>query len=86
MHKPEMLDSVTKLLYPAVAKESGISAGAVERQIRKAISECLAHGDIDFIRAVFGIGQDRDFSHITSARFISCLSSIVSARTELMEL
>lgn len=86
MHKPKMLDSVTKLLYPAVAKESGISAGAVERQIRKAISECLAHGDIDFIRAVFGIGQDRDFSHITSARFVSCLSSIVSARTELKEL
>ena len=86
MHTPEMLDSVTKLLYPAIAKISGVSAGAVERQIRQSICECLAHGDIDAIRFLFGSVQDRDSSHITSAKFISCLSFIVSARTELKEL
>jgi two-component system response regulator (stage 0 sporulation protein A) len=50
----EMLESVTKLLYPSVAKKFATTASRVERAIRHAIEIAWDRGDIDTLNSFFG--------------------------------
>ena len=50
----EMLESVTKLLYPAVAKKFSTTPSRVERAIRHAIEIAWDRGDLDILNGFFG--------------------------------
>ena len=52
---PEMINSITKKLYPAVAETYNTTSSKVERAIRHAIEVAWNRGKIENINAVFGI-------------------------------
>lgn len=51
---PELLESVTKLLYPTVAKRFDTTSSRVERAIRHAIEIAWDRGNLDTLNAFFG--------------------------------
>ena len=50
----EIINAVTKALYPAVAKKYGTTPSRVERAIRHAIEVAWDRGDIDVLNSYFG--------------------------------
>ena len=54
LEKPYIINSVTKELYPSIAKKFGTTASKVERAIRHAIEVAWNRGRIDAINAIFG--------------------------------
>ncbi len=52
--KPSLINSVTKELYPSIAKKFSTSASKVERAVRHAIEVAWNRGRIDAINAIFG--------------------------------
>lgn len=50
----EIINAVTKKLYPAIAKKHKTTASRVERAIRHAIEVAWDRGDIDTLNAYFG--------------------------------
>ena len=67
----EVLNSITKRLYPAVAREFGTTASNVERSIRHAIEVAWDRGDIDKLESCFGYSVDPNRGRPTNAAFIS---------------
>lgn len=55
INQPDMINSITKKLYPTVAKNFDTSASKVERAIRHAIEVAWSRGKIENINAIFGI-------------------------------
>lgn len=51
---PEMINGVTKVLYPTVAKRYATTASRVERAIRHAIEVAWDRGDVDTLQKYFG--------------------------------
>jgi two-component system response regulator (stage 0 sporulation protein A) len=51
---PDSLQSVTKVLYPAIAKKRGTTGSRVERAIRHAIEVAWGRGDSAVLRSYFG--------------------------------
>ena len=68
---PEVLRSITKTLYPAVAREFGTTPSNVERSIRHAIEVAWDRGDIDKLESCFGYSIDPNRGRPTNAEFIS---------------
>ena len=71
---PEMLSSVTKLLYPSVAKKYNTTASRVERAIRHAIEVAWDRGDVDVLSSFFGYTIDSDRGKPTNSEFIAMIS------------
>lgn len=59
-YDPAAVSSVTKLLYPAVAKKFGIADKQVERAIRNAIETVWTRGDREALENVFGELYDEE--------------------------
>lgn len=55
VRSPEMINNITKQLYPAVAEKFGTSPSKVERAIRHAIEVAWSRGKIDNINSIYGI-------------------------------
>lgn len=68
---PELLSSITKVIYPTVAKEFGTTSSNVERSIRHAIEVAWDRGDIDKLHKRFGYSVDPNRGRPTNAEFIS---------------
>lgn len=52
--EPEMIESITKRLYPEVAKRFGTTDKQVERAIRSAIETAWTKGNRDTLVLIFG--------------------------------
>lgn len=70
----EIVNSVTKLLYPTVAKNHGTTASRVERAIRHAIEVAWDRGDIDVLNSYFGYTIQNDRGKPTNSEFIAMIS------------
>lgn len=70
----EMMSSVTKVLYPAVAKEFNSTPSRVERSIRHAIEAAWDRGDIDVLNSYFGYTIQNDRGKPTNSQFIATLT------------
>ena len=55
INQPDIVNSITKKLYPTVAEYFNTSASKVERAIRHAIEVAWSRGKIENINAIFGI-------------------------------
>lgn len=53
--RPEMINNITKKLYPSVASQFDTTASKVERAIRHAIEVAWNRGKIENINGIFGI-------------------------------
>ena len=70
----EIINSVTKLLYPTVAKNHNTTASRVERAIRHAIEVAWDRGDIDVLNSYFGYTIQNDRGKPTNSEFIAMIS------------
>lgn len=70
----EMINSVTKLLYPTVAKKHGTTSSRVERAIRHAIEVAWDRGDIDTLNSYFGYTIQNDRGKPTNSEFIAMIA------------
>ncbi len=70
----EIINSVTKLLYPTVAKNYGTTASRVERAIRHAIEVAWDRGDIDVLNSYFGYTIQNERGKPTNSEFIAMIS------------
>lgn len=71
---PEMLGSVTKLLYPTVAKLFHTTSSRVERAIRHAIEVAWDRGDVDVLSSYFGYTIQSQRGKPTNSEFIAMIS------------
>ena len=70
----EIINSVTKLLYPTVAKNFSTTSSRVERAIRHAIEVAWDRGDIDVLNSYFGYTIQNDRGKPTNSEFIAMIS------------
>lgn len=74
VNSPEMLNSVTKVLYPTVAKKFETTSSRVERAIRHAIEVAWDRGDIDVLSAYFGYTIQTSRGKPTNSEFIAMIT------------
>lgn len=70
----EMLSSVTKLLYPSVAKQYDTTPSRVERAIRHAIEVAWDRGDVDVLSSYFGYTIQSERGKPTNSEFIAMIA------------
>ncbi len=70
----EMVSSVTKLLYPTVAKKFKTTSSRVERAIRHAIEVAWDRGDVDVLSSYFGYTIQSERGKPTNSEFIAMIS------------
>lgn len=69
-----MINSVTKLLYPTVAKIYQTTASRVERAIRHAIEIAWDRGDVDILNSYFGYTINVGRGKPTNSEFIAMIA------------
>lgn len=70
----EMLSSITKLLYPTIAKKYKTTSSRVERAIRHAIEVAWSRGRMDTIDAMFGYTVNYGKGKPTNSEFIALIT------------
>ena len=70
----EMLNSITKILYPTIAKKYQTTASRVERAIRHAIEVSWSRGKMDTIDALFGYTINNGKGKPTNSEFIALIA------------
>ena len=70
----EMLNSITKILYPTIAKKYQTTASRVERAIRHAIEVSWSRGKMDTIDALFGYTINNGKGKPTTSEFIALIA------------
>lgn len=76
----EMLESVTKILYPTVAKKFSTTSSRVERAIRHAIEIAWDRGDIDTLNSFFGYTVNTGKGKPTNSEFIALITDKISLK------
>ena len=70
----EKINSVTKVLYPSVAKKYGTTSSRVERAIRHAIEVAWDRGDLDVLNSFFGYTVQNSRGKPTNSEFIAMIA------------
>lgn len=70
----EIINAVTKRLYPTVAKKHGTTSSRVERAIRHAIEVAWDRGDVDVLNSYFGYTIHNARGKPTNSEFIAMIS------------
>lgn len=70
----ELLGSITKILYPDIAKVFNTTASRVERAIRHAIEVAWSRGNIDSISELFGYTISVSKAKPTNSEFIAMVA------------
>jgi len=73
-HDIELLGSVTKVLYPEIAKKFNTTPSRVERAIRHAIEVAWSRGNIESISALFGYTINITKAKPTNSEFIAMVA------------
>ena len=70
----EIINSVTKVLYPTVAKKYKTTTSRVERAIRHAIEVAWDRGDVDTLNSYFGYTIQNTRGKPTNSEFIAMIA------------
>ena len=70
----DMLNSITKILYPTIAKKYQTTSSRVERAIRHAIEVAWSRGKMDTIDALFGYTVSNGKGKPTNSEFIALIT------------
>lgn len=70
----EMLNSITKILYPTIAKKHQTTPSRVERAIRHAIEVAWSRGKVDTIDELFGYTVSNGKGKPTNSEFIALIA------------
>ncbi|MFA6729478.1 MAG: sporulation transcription factor Spo0A [Eubacteriales bacterium] len=70
----DIINSVTKVLYPTVAKQYSTTSSRVERAIRHAIEVAWDRGDLDVLNSFFGYTVQNSRGKPTNSEFIAMIA------------
>lgn len=70
----DIINSVTKILYPTVAKKYQTTTSRVERAIRHAIEVAWDRGDVDVLNSYFGYTIQNSRGKPTNSEFIAMIA------------
>ncbi|MFA8438847.1 sporulation transcription factor Spo0A [Pueribacillus sp. YX66] len=73
-HDIDLLGSITKVLYPDIAKKYNTTSSRVERAIRHAIEVAWSRGNIDSISSLFGYTVSMSKAKPTNSEFIAMVA------------
>ena len=71
---PEMINCITKLLYPTVARMYDTTPSRVERAIRHAIEIAWDRGDVDTLNGYFGYTIHTSRGKPTNSEFVALIA------------
>jgi len=74
----DVINAVTKVLYPEVAHRFGTTASRVERAIRHAIEVAWDRGDLDILQKYFGYTVNSAKGKPTNSEFIAMIADRLS--------
>ena len=77
----EIINAVTKVLYPAVAKKYGTTPSRVERAIRHAIEVAWDRGDLETLQKFFGYTVSNIKGKPTNSEFIAMIADHLSLKS-----
>lgn len=70
----EMLNSITKILYPSIAKKYQTTSSRVERAIRHAIEVAWSRGNMEVLDSLFGYTISIGKGKPTNSEFIALIA------------
>lgn len=79
----DLINSVTKILYPAVAKKYQTTSSRVERAIRHAIEVAWDRGDIEVLNSYFGYTIQNNRGKPTNSEFIAMIADNVRLKNKI---
>lgn len=79
----EIINYVTKLLYPSVAKQYQTTSSRVERAIRHAIEVAWDRGDVDVLNSYFGYTIQNNRGKPTNSEFIAMISDNLRLKNKM---
>ena len=79
----EMLNSITKLLYPSIAKIHKTTPSRVERAIRHAIEVAWSRGKMDTIDELFGYTVNNGKGKPTNSEFVALIADKIRLEYKL---
>lgn len=79
----EMLGSITKLLYPSIAKQHKTTPSRVERAIRHAIEVAWSRGKVDTIDDLFGYTVNNGKGKPTNSEFVALIADKIRLENKL---
>lgn len=81
---PTRIDSITKNLYPVIAKKFGTSNEKVERAMRSAIEIAWERGNIQIINEIFGYIVDIGRGKPTNSEFIALIADEIRLKHKVI--
>ncbi|MFT8391260.1 MAG: sporulation transcription factor Spo0A [Sporolactobacillus sp.] len=82
----ELLGSITKVLYPDIAKKYKTTPSRVERAIRHAIEVAWSRGDVEAIAGLFGYTVSNSRAKPTNSEFIAMVADKLRIENRAEEL
>ena len=79
----DLINSVTKILYPTVAKKYQTTSSRVERAIRHAIEVAWDRGDLDTLNAYFGYTIQNERGKPTNSEFIAMIADNLRLKNKI---
>ncbi len=79
----DIINSVTKVLYPSVAKKYSTTTSRVERAIRHAIEVAWDRGDVDTLNSYFGYTIQNNRGKPTNSEFIAMIADNLRLKYKL---
>ena len=80
----EIINSVTKILYPTVAKKYQTTTSRVERAIRHAIEVAWDRGDVDVLNSYFGYTIQINRGKPTNSEFIAMIADNLRLKYKML--
>ena len=80
---PEVINAITKELYPAVAQHYDTTSSRVERVVRHAIEVAWDRGDVDVLNSYFGYTIHNGRGKPTNSEFIAMISDRLRLKNKL---
>ena len=80
----EIINSVTKILYPSVAKKYQTTTSRVERAIRHAIEVAWDRGDVEVLNSYFGYTIQNNRGKPTNSEFIAMIADNLRLKYKML--
>ena len=81
----DLLNSITKALYPAIAKKYTTTPSRVERALRHAIEVAWSRGKMDTIYALFGYTINSGKGKPTNSEFVALIADKIRLELNLLK-
>ena len=80
----ELVGSVTKLLYPDLAKLYQTTDTKIERAIRNAIYVSWDRGKSELFEELFGYSNDQNYTRPTNSEYIAVVADYIRLKNDLI--